>query len=40
MYYFEDENLDVFLVGDFMQTILSHGPNFNDEFYEVKILSK
>lgn len=39
IYYFEDENLDLFLVGDFMQTQESHGPNYVDEFYEEQEVS-
>jgi hypothetical protein len=34
MYYFEDENLDVFLVGDYQQTQITWGFNYTEEFYE------
>jgi hypothetical protein len=33
MFYFEDENLDLFLIGDHMQTVDSWGPNYTEEFY-------
>jgi hypothetical protein len=39
-YYFEDENLDVFMVCDFKQTDESSGPIFNEEFYKVLNLTK
>ncbi len=38
MVYFEDENLDLFLVGDYMQTQETWGPNYEDNFYVVKLL--
>ncbi len=34
MFNFEDENLDIFLVGDYAQTTDTYGPNYQDEFYE------
>jgi hypothetical protein len=34
MYYFEDENLDLFLVGDHKQTQITWGFDYSDEFYE------
>ncbi len=34
MYYFEDENLDLFLVGDHMQTQDTWGLNYDESFYE------
>lgn len=33
MFHFEDENLDIFLVGDYAQTQDVHGPNYTEEFY-------
>jgi hypothetical protein len=35
MYYFEDENLDLFLLGDYMQTQATWGPNYTDDYYVV-----
>jgi hypothetical protein len=37
MYYMEDENMDLFLIGDFMQTTESNEPNYEDEFYTVRL---
>ena len=34
MIYFEDENLDLFLVGDHMQTTDTWGPNYDESFYK------
>jgi hypothetical protein len=38
-YYFEDENLDVFVLFDFKQTTIQHGINYTDDFYEVEIIN-
>ena len=38
MVYFEDENLDLFLVGDYMQTQETWGPNYEEDFYVVKFI--
>jgi hypothetical protein len=38
LYYFEDENLDIFLLCDFKQTTDTWGENLPDEYYLVCIL--
>lgn len=38
VYYFEDENLDLFLIFDYKQTTQQHGPNYSDEFYKVMFI--
>ena len=36
MYYFEDMNLDVYLIMDWKTTQQYHGLNFTDDFYKVR----